>query len=137
MLPEHGKLASPNLFAYTLSNSFLGEAALRFGLAGTTLVLNQADGTGGLAAVRYALEDLSWSEQPAILTGICDLAPPEELSCEGEYPGGLFMLIGKEPSTVIASYGEIELREDEIFFAGSRVNDFRALVGDVLATLVR
>ncbi len=133
MLPEHGKLASPNLFAYTLSNSFLGEAALRFGLAGTTLVLNQADETGGLAAVRYALEDLSWSEQPAILTGICDLAPPAELSSEGGYPGGLFMLVGREPSIDVASYGEIELRGDEIFFADSKVNNFRALVGDVLA----
>ncbi len=137
MLPEHGKLASPKLFAYTLSNSFLGEAALRFGLTGNTLVLNQQDKTGGLAAVRYALEDLSWSEQPAILTGVCDLAPPIGLSRGDECPGGLFMLIGREPSTDVASYGEIELQGDEIFFAGSKANDFRALVAANLAALTR
>lgn len=136
MLPEHGKLASPNLFAYTLSNSFLGEAALRFGLTGTTLVLNQAD-ERGLSSLRYALEELAWSGQQAMLAGSCDLAPPAELSCEGEYPGGLFMLIGKEPSSDMASYGEIELQGGEIFFAGSKVDDFQALVGDVLAALAR
>ncbi|MEA3543680.1 MAG: beta-ketoacyl synthase N-terminal-like domain-containing protein [Thermodesulfobacteriota bacterium] len=137
MIPDNGALSSPKLFVYTLSNSFLGEAALRFGLTGNTLVLNQADETGGLAAVRYALEDLSWSEQPAIVTGICDLAPPIELSIEGEYSGGLFMLIGREPSTDVTSYGEVELWGDEIFFAREKVDDFRALVGDCLAALPR
>lgn len=137
MMPDNGALSSPKLFVYTLSNSFLGEAALRFGLTGNTLVLNQQDETGGLAAVRYALEELNWSEQPAILTGICDLAPPEELSTGDEYPGGLFLLIGREPSTDVVSYGEVELQGDEIFFAGSRVDDFRVLVGEVLATLTR
>ena len=137
MIPDDGALSSPKLFVYTLSNSFLGEAALRFGLTGNTLVLNQADETGGLAAVRYALEDLSWSEQPAILTGICDLAPPVELAQEGDYPGGLFMLIGKELSADVDSYGEVELQGDEVFFAGSKIDDFRALVGECLATLTR
>ena len=137
MIPDNGALSSPKLFVYTLSNSFLGEAALRFGLAGNTLVLNQQDETGGLAAVRYALEDLSWSEQPAILTGICDLAPPAELSRGDECPGGLFMLVGREPSTDVSSYGEVELLGEEILFAGSKVTDFRELVGACLATLTK
>ncbi len=34
VLPQQGRLASPNLFAYTLPNCFLGEAAIRFGLTG-------------------------------------------------------------------------------------------------------
>lgn len=137
MIPDNGALSSPKLFAYTLSNSFLGEAALRFGLTGNTLVLNQTDAMGGFAAVRYALEDLSWSGQPAILTGICDLTPPTELSRGDEYAGGLFMLIGREPSTDVVSYGEIELQGDEIFFAGSKVDDFRGLVAASLAALPR
>ncbi len=132
MLPDNGALSSPKLFVYTLPNSFLGEAALRFGLTGNTLILNQDDSTGGLAAVRYALEDLSWSEQPAILTGICDLLPPPELASGDECPGALFMLIEKEPSSSVASYGEVELRGDEIYFAGAKVADFRALVGECL-----
>ncbi len=137
MIPNSGALASPKLFVYTLPNSFLGEAALRFGLTGNTLVLNQEDETAGLAAVRFALEDLSWSEQPAVLAGICDLAPPVEFARADEYPGGLFMLIEKEPASAVASYGEVELRGDDIFFAGHQVADFRSLVGECLGMLIR
>ncbi|WP_321366877.1 beta-ketoacyl synthase N-terminal-like domain-containing protein [uncultured Desulfuromusa sp.] len=131
MLPENGKLASPNLFAYTLANSFLGEAALRFGLTGQTLVINQDD-EKGLSAIHYALEELAWSEQQAILTGICDLNPPQELSPENEYPGSLFFLLGREPSSSLPSYGKLELTGGEIFFSGARVADFRSLVAKCL-----
>ena len=137
MLPDNGALASPKLFVYTLSNSFLGEAALRFGLTGNTLVLNQQDDTGGLGAVRYALEDLSWSEQSAILVGICDLTPPPEIAVEGECPGSLFFLLGKEPAATVPSYGVVELCGDEIYFAGDKVADFRGLIEVCLATLAR
>ncbi len=137
MLPDNGALASPKLFVYTLPNSFLGEAALRFGLAGNTVVLNQQDDTGGLGAVRNALEDLSWSEQSAILVGICDLTPPSGLVVGDECPGSLFFLLGKEPVTSVASYGEIELCGDEICFAGWTVNSFWELVSRCLTTLSR
>ena len=137
MIPNNGALSSPKLFVYTLSNSFLGETALRFGLTGNTLILNQDDVTGGLAAVRYALEDLSWSEQSAILTGICDLAPPPEIATGDECSGALFLLIGKEPSAAVTSYGEVELRDGEMYFAGAKVADFRELVAACLAVLVR
>ncbi|SDZ76638.1 3-oxoacyl-[acyl-carrier-protein] synthase II [Desulfuromusa kysingii] len=132
LLPEHGKLASPNLFAYTLANSFLGEAALRFGLTGQTLVFNQDDASG-LAALHFALEELTWSEQQAVVTGICDLNPPPELAIGDECPGSLFLLLGKEPSTAVTSYGKLELRDGELFFSGARVADFRSLVAKCLA----
>ncbi|OEU74728.1 MAG: hypothetical protein BA864_04895 [Desulfuromonadales bacterium C00003093] len=132
MLPEQGKLASPNLFAYTLPNSFLGEAALRFGLAGNTLVFNQED-ESGLSPLRFALEELAWSEQQAMLAGICDLAPPQGLSRGGECPGSLFLLLGKEPSAVLPSYGELELRGNEMVFAGAAVTDLPTLVAACLA----
>jgi len=40
VIPEKGALASPNLFAYTLPNSFLGEAAILFGMTGETFVVS-------------------------------------------------------------------------------------------------
>ena len=131
LLPEQGKLASPNLFAYTLANSFLGEAALRFGLTGQTLVVNQDD-ESGLSVLRYALEELTWSDQHAVLTGICDLSPPQELSTGDECPGSLFFLLGKQPAASLSSYGELELLGDEIYFSGARVADFRSLVAECL-----
>jgi len=127
MLPVHGKLASPNLFAYTLPNSFLGEAALRFGLAGITLVLNQQD-AGGLVPLRYALEELVWGEPQAMLAGICDLAPLPEFSRGDHSPGSLFFLIGRESSAVLPGYGELELQGDELFFSGRAVDSIASLV---------
>jgi 3-oxoacyl-[acyl-carrier-protein] synthase II len=127
MLPEQGKLASPNLFAYTLSNCFLGEAALRHGLVGNTLVINQQDDSG-LAPLRFALEELAWSEAQAVVAGVCDLAPPAEFADENACSGSLFLLLGREPSVALPNYGELELRENELFFSGATVADLSALV---------
>ena len=41
VIPEGGRLASPNLFAYTLPNTFLGEAAIHFGLTGASFIINE------------------------------------------------------------------------------------------------
>jgi len=134
MLPEHGRLASPNLFAYTLASSFLGEAALRFGLAGMSLVVNQKDDSG-LFPLRYALEELVWDEQQAMLAGICDLAVPLELAEEGECPGSLFFLLGRDPSTLLPSYGELELHGDDLSFSGIAVDNISSLVTACLNTI--
>lgn len=130
LLPEGGKLASPNLFAYTLPNCFLGEAALRFGLTGNTLVLNQADASG-LAPLRFALEELAWSDQCGVLAGRCDLEPPAGIAASGT-PGGLFMLLETTPATA-GSYGELEFAEDKLWFAGVEIHDLASLVAACLA----
>jgi len=127
MLPDQGKLASPNLFAYTLPNCFLGEAALRFGLTGNTLVLNRRD-PSRLSALRMAIEELSWSGQQAVLAGCCDLNPPPELADGDDLPGALFLLLGREPLTGSAPYGELELRGEELTIAGNPVADLPGLV---------
>ncbi len=132
LIPEHGKLASPNLFAYTLANSFLGEAALRFGLAGNTLVFNHADPTS-LAPLCYALEELEWSDQQALLAGICDLPTVAGIGAGEEIPGSLFLLLSKEPSDARPSYGAIELDEGRLLFSGTPVTDLAQLIAACLA----
>ncbi|WP_020677813.1 beta-ketoacyl synthase N-terminal-like domain-containing protein [Geopsychrobacter electrodiphilus] len=137
MLPEGGKLASPNLFAYTLPNSFLGEAALRFGLTGTSLVLNRADNTR-LESLRFALEELAWSDQQAVLAGICDLAQPDLDVVAGrgdgdDLPGAVFLLLGREPGEQ-GTYGELKLDKGEVWFDGVRPADLAALIKACLAT---
>lgn len=132
MLPDNGKLASPNLFAYTLPNCFLGEAALRFGLTGNTLVLNQED-RSGLAPLRYALEELIGSEQSGILAGVCDLVPPAAFAAANQCPGSLFLLLNNAPAVAVSSYGEIELNGNGISFAGAEVEDLPTLVSACLA----
>jgi len=83
-------LASPNLFAYTLANSFLGEAAIHFGLTGPALVLNEA-GVRPLAALRWALAALADGQCQAALAGFCEL-PPDDL----ERGGALFVFLSLE-----------------------------------------
>ena len=126
MMPEGGKLASPNLFAYTLPNCFLGEAALRFGLTGNSLILNQLDDTM-LNAVRFALEELAWSDQQGMLAGICDLEFPTEDEST-DVPGSLFLLLGREPGVAAEPYGVLELVGEQLFFNGDCVPDLPALI---------
>jgi 3-oxoacyl-[acyl-carrier-protein] synthase II len=134
VLPEGGALASPNLFAYTLSNTFLGEAAIRFGLTGSSLVLNDSD-PAGFSPLRMALESLAWEESPLMLAGICDLAPPEGMApAEGPAPGTVFLVLsGRRPDSMPV-YAEIALDDcGGVSVNGRAVDCWAALVTRCLA----
>jgi len=130
LMLEQGQLASPNLFAYTVANSFLGEAALRFGLNGSSFVINQGDRTS-LAALRFALEDLAWSDQEGVLAGITDLNPPLAWATEDFYPGSLFLLVEKKAHK--RAYGQLALVAGEVFFNAVKVQSLEALITACLA----
>ncbi len=131
LIPQQGKLASPNLFAYTLPNCFLGEAALRFGLTGNSMIINRQD-SGYLTALKTGLEELTWSAQPGVLAGIVDLAPAAELARQDDLPGSLFLLLEKASRTERGSYGELELQADALFFNTDRVVNLSQLVANCL-----
>ena len=131
LIPQQGKLASPNLFAYTLPNCFLGEAALRFGLTGNSMIINRRD-PSQLAALKSGLEELAWSEQCGMLVGIVDLAPPVELAASGDLPGSLFLLLERDPRPELGSYGELELQQEQLCFNGERVEDLPQLIAACL-----
>jgi len=134
LLPEGGALASPNLFAYTLSNTFLGEAAIRFGLTGSSLVLNDSD-PASFSPLRMALESLAWEESPLMLAGICDLAAPADVfSGQGVAPGTVFLVLARCRPDSQPVYAEIALDDcGEISVNGNVVNDWAALVESCLA----
>ncbi len=131
LIPQQGKLASPNLFAYTLPNCFLGEAALRFGLTGNSLIINRRD-PSRLAALQTGMEELSWSEQCGILVGIVDLVAPPELAAEDDLPGSLFLLLETTPRSEISSYGELELQNEQLFFNSDRLENLSQLIAACL-----
>jgi 3-oxoacyl-[acyl-carrier-protein] synthase II len=131
MLPHQGKLASPNLFAYTLPNCFLGEAALRFGLTGNSMIINRHD-PGRLESLRVGLTEMAWSDQSGVLAGVADLAPPSELAVKDDLPGSLFMLLEKEQKLDSNSYGEIEMKEGRLSFNGEVVDNLLELVAACL-----
>ena len=56
--PEGGRLASPNIFAYTLSNTYLGEAAIYFGLTGAAFIIHE-ESLAGCYGLLLAMNSLA------------------------------------------------------------------------------
>jgi len=133
VIPEGGALASPQLFAYTLSNTFLGEAAIRFGLTGSGLVVNTA-GAPGLAPLGLALESLAWEEETSAVAGICDLNPPAGVpEVAGVLPGAIFLVLERKAREGAWSYGELRRDDDGGYWlAGEPVGDMGELVARCL-----
>lgn len=130
-----GKLASPNLFAYTLPNCFLGEAALRFGLTGNSLILQQDGGTE-LDVLALALEELRGSHCAGVMAGFCQV-PVTGLDCPPSGYGSFFVLIEGTPEPPIGSYGKIALEDNQLFFNDAPIANFRHLVDACLTALKR
>lgn len=132
VLPQGGAFASPHLFAYTLPNVFLGEAAIRFGLTGPTFVLNPT-ADDGLDALRLALETLAWGEAPAMLAGTVDLPPPDGFPTGGlSCPGALFVVLENQPRAPGTDFGSISLAADGSLVRGRRaVTSLAGLVIDL------
>lgn len=126
VIPDGGALASPQLFAYTLSNTFLGEAAIRFGLTGSGMVVSAA-GALGLTPLGLALEDLAWGDEDCLVAGTCDLPAPTGVpEVAGVLPGAVFLVLQREAAP---GYGELHRNRDGTYFlSGAPVGDVAELV---------
>ena len=94
---QGGALASPNLFAYTLSSCMLGEASIQFGLTGPSFVID--DGAGHLAGIHAGVDLIRWRLCQTVVTGWCDAdsrAPGVE---EGESCGAVFFVLSRGTDT--------------------------------------
>ena len=104
-----GRLASPHLFAYTLPNSFLGEAAIFFGLTGKSFVISEPSAFG-LWCLRIALIGLASGQFEKVVCGMCDLNPPPLIPETNTAPcGALFFVIEKKPTRQHLAYGKLRL----------------------------
>lgn len=115
-----GGLASPQLFAYTLSNTFVGEAAIRFGLTGPIYTINENPLTG-LEALRTALQSIFLDEAKTMIAGICDLGRPNRLAGPEGISGALFMVLQETPAKGTSSYGEIAIDGTQILVNGEKL----------------
>lgn len=114
VLPGSGGLASPALFAYTLANCFLGEAAIQFGLTGPGSVVTEGAGGDGFAALRMALEGLACGEFDTALAGCCDIPTGAALpGIDPPLPGALFFVLENGAARVDPPYARLSLREDD------------------------
>lgn len=133
VIPDNGALASPNLFAYTLSNIFLGEAAIRFGLTGSGIAINE--GVQCLTAIRMAMESLAWGECPVMVAGFCDIACPEQLGILPKVaPGAAFVVLELFEEEKQEISGPVIAADDEgrIWVGKTRVEGWIELIGKLL-----
>jgi len=129
VIPDRGANASPALFSYTLANSYLGEAAIRFGITGTNYVLTEQHPTG-LAGLQTALDHIIRGDVEQILAGVCDVGCPQIFGKPGIVPpGAVFFMIEKSFTHKTSSYGELYMDEKgDIIYNGSEIKDIAILV---------
>jgi 3-oxoacyl-[acyl-carrier-protein] synthase II len=134
VLREEGIGASPALFAYTLPNSFLGEAAILFGLTGKAFVVNESHPLG-LSGLKLALDSLVLRECDQILCGFNNLPPRSPFDRYGKAaPGALFLVMEKSPAVRSSAYGELSIDERGVVeFEKKVLGDLSELVRHCLA----
>jgi 3-oxoacyl-[acyl-carrier-protein] synthase II len=129
VLPEDRALTSPNLFAYTLPNCFIGETSISYGLIGTNYVV-QDNSLDQLVAVKMAWDSLRWQESEAMLGGVLNRPCPENIEGPAVVlpPGAVFFLLEEEEKAK-KIYGEIYFdSEGQLFFNGQKVEGLKALI---------
>ncbi|MDD5206059.1 MAG: beta-ketoacyl synthase N-terminal-like domain-containing protein [Desulfobacterales bacterium] len=132
VLREEGIGASPALFAYTLPNSFLGDAAILFGLTGKAFVINPSLPLG-LAGLKLAMDSLLMGECDQILCGANNLKHPPPFDRHGKAaPGALFFVVEKAGRT--SAYGKLSfIKKGMVEFEGKEVQDLSEIVRRCLA----
>lgn len=104
---DGGGLASPNLFAYTLPGTMLGEASIQFGLTGPTFVVD--DSQEHLAGVYTALDLMQWGFCETAVAGWCDVGA-EAPDDSWEQPcGAVFFVLNKGSETASCRWQGREL----------------------------
>lgn len=138
VIANGGNLASPNLFACTLPNTFLGEAAIRFGLTGPGFAVNGAE-PGGTEGLGLALCAMFLDENPMMIVGTSDPGCPPSFPCRVEMTtGALFFVLEKQPIDGSLSYGGLDMtRDGEVLFNGVRIQSLASLFQGCLPGCVR
>lgn len=138
LIANGANLASPNLFACTLPNIFLGEAAIHFGLTGPGFAVNGAQpaGTEGLG---LALDSMLLNENPMMIVGTCDPGCPPLFPHRVDMTiGALFFVLEKHPMDGSLSYGGLDMaRGGEILFNGIEIDNLTSLFQGCLPRCVR
>ncbi len=133
VIPEQGLLASPGLFAYTLSNCFLGEAAIYFGLTGAGYIINEML-PGGMYSLQTALRILVSGENDIMVCGFCDLGNPipldNETGTDDTVSGALFFVIEKIPGKSCKTYGTLRMEENSRIFLNETAIDNWCMLAD-------
>lgn len=124
VLTDAGRFASPNLFAYTLPNCMLGEAAIRFGLTGPAFVVQERS-NDFLSGLKAGLGTLALGLCATVVAGVCNAPPPPLDLPFRSFPGAFFAVIERDPA------GPLTLREDTLMWDETPVLSLESLVNTV------
>ena len=125
-VPEGGALASPNLFAYTLPTSMLGEASIQFGLTGPSFVVDSTR-PGQLDGVHMALDMLHWGLCETIVAGWCDVNSTILDRSSNDPCGAVFVVLSR--NSVKATW---QWDEKQLMYQNTPIDDIERLVHVVL-----
>ena len=136
VMPGDGRLASPQQFAYTLPNSYLGEAAIHFGLTGTCYIINEAT-ISSLWCLRLVMLSMAGGQFETAIGGGCDLGHCPPFSASGEKScGALFFVIEKTIKRDCLAYGELLLdKSGMLALNGTKVSTLQTLAQNCIAAL--
>jgi len=124
-----GAAPSPSLFSYTLPTSFLGEAAVYFGLRGPTFALSDCNPDAALEGIRTGLDMVQEGHCQGILAGCCEGDAPTIAFHRRPRPGAISILIENFRFRRRMGYGELKLRPTGGFdFADTTVHSLAELV---------
>jgi 3-oxoacyl-[acyl-carrier-protein] synthase II len=125
---QGGILASPNLFAYTLPSTVLGEASIQFGLTGAGFVVDDAD--GHLAGISAALDLIRWGLCEAVVGGWCDVNSEVLRGTEEGPCGAVFFVLARGSAPAPWQWDGQELLQ-----GARRITDLAGLARAVLEML--
>lgn len=128
VVPDGGVFASPQLFAYTLSNTFLGEAALRFGLTGNCQVVNCCN-ADGLSVLHQALESIHWKEDERMIVGFCDQGSSGALGA----PGALFMVLEADNDSENHENPQLSRVDGTLYCHGKPIHSVNDLINELIS----
>ena len=127
------RLASPGLFVYTLATSFLGEAALRFAITGSSLALIEPQPSGA-EALRIGLEQLVYGDEEVMIVGISNLFDFQRYEAPF-FSGALFLILEKEPKGLPPLHATINYNpEASRFFCNNQACSDILSIPDIITT---
>jgi 3-oxoacyl-[acyl-carrier-protein] synthase II len=133
VLPDDGVGASPGFFSYTLPSSFLGDVAIRYGLTGSSFVL-QEKSARGLTCIKLALNAIACGDTDKMVCGICNPEQPPVFNNINRIPAGALFIAVERKAANGFSYGKMNLDKAVcITLNGEKINDMNALVRQCLA----
>ena len=121
---DDGALASPNLFAYTLPSTMLGEAAIQFGLTGPSFVVDDTV-PGHLAGIHMAADLLLWEMCDTVVAGWCDVAY-QDRDIQNNDCGAVFVVLSRHDEV----HASLRWEENALWLERKRMESLEQLVNN-------